>query len=195
MPERNFQFRQRLNTVHLPDRRDPKLLPDAGDTVVADGWRIVFSTNRTEYLTGVAQDLQDYFFTSMQVSTLLTRGQKTGLPAILLTTKDETPHLGEGLTKPRSYRIIVEPDVITVCGFDERGVGQGCYYLEDLMNLREGPFLPEMDVVRAPIFSPRMIHSGWGIDQFPDQHLNAIAHAGMDAVLVFVASTSISTAT
>src|SRR5690606_17709328 len=63
---------------------------------------------------------------------------------------------------------------------------QGCYHLEDLMNLREAPFLAKMDAVRAPLFSPRMVHSGWGIDQFPDQHLNAIAHAGMDAILVFV---------
>ena len=36
--------------------------------------------------------------------------------------------------------------------------------------------------MRAPIFSPRMVHSGWGIDQFPRPALNAIAHAGMDAI-------------
>jgi len=31
-----------------------------------------------------------------------------------------------------------------------------------------------------------MTHSGWGLDAFPDAHLNAIAHAGMDAILLFV---------
>jgi hypothetical protein len=30
-----------------------------------------------------------------------------------------------------------------------------------------------------------MVHSGFGIDQYPDSHLNAIAHAGFDAILVF----------
>jgi hypothetical protein len=30
-----------------------------------------------------------------------------------------------------------------------------------------------------------MIHSGFGIDQFPDCHLRDIAHSGMDAILVF----------
>lgn len=56
------------------------------------------------------------------------------------------------------------------------------------MNLREAPFIKKCDTVREPVFSPRMTHSGWGIDQFPDQHLNAIAHAGMDSVLLFVKS-------
>ena len=30
-----------------------------------------------------------------------------------------------------------------------------------------------------------MVHSGFGIDQFPDCHLRDIAHSGMDAILVF----------
>ncbi len=54
------------------------------------------------------------------------------------------------------------------------------------MNISESHFLSAGDQTREPIFSPRMLHSAWGIDQFPDAHLNATAHAGMDAILVFV---------
>jgi hypothetical protein len=186
MPERNFQFRQRLNEVHRSDRRDPEAQPRPGETAVGEGWRIVYEADASDYLVGVAQDLQDYFLTSMGIPMLLAPGGDTGAQAIVFTTKEQSPELGAELTVPRSYRLIVEPEAITICGIDERGVGQGCYYLEDLMNLREGPFVEAQDSTRAPIFSPRMIHSGWGIDQFPDQHLNAIAHAGMDAILVFV---------
>ncbi len=186
MAERNFEFRKRLNVVHRRDRRDPAAQPREGETTIEQGWRIVIGAEASDYLVGVAQDLQDYLFTSMEVSTLLVQGAESGPRAIRLTTRDEAPELGGGLTKPRSYRLIVAPNAITVCGRDERGVGQGCYYLEDLMNLREGPFVQPQDITRAPIFSPRMIHSGWGIDQFPDRHLSAIAHAGMDAILVFV---------
>lgn len=186
MAERNFQFRQRLNIVHRADRRDPVAIARAGETSIERGWRIVVGAGASDYLLGVAQDLQDYLLTSMGVPTLLTPGEEAGPRTIRLTTKAEAPELSAGLSVPRSYRLIVEPEAIVVCGCDERGVGQGCYYLEDLMNLREGPFLEPQNVVRAPIFSPRMVHSGWGIDQFPDQHLNAIAHAGMDAILVFV---------
>ncbi|MEI6503570.1 MAG: hypothetical protein WCP21_21370, partial [Armatimonadota bacterium] len=120
-------------------------------------------------------------------STLLVHGAEGG-QVIRLTTDG-----AEGLSKPRSYRLSVGGDSLTICGFDERGVGQGCYYLEDLLNLREGPFVAPMDLARAPLFSPRMIHSGWGIDQFPDPHLNAIAHAGMDAILVFVKGPDLTT--
>lgn len=34
--------------------------------------------------------------------------------------------------------------------------------------------------------SPRMVHSGWGLDQYPKPHLNTMAHAGIDTILVFV---------
>lgn len=188
MPERNFQFRQRLNTVHRSDRRDPALQPQTNEIAVQDGWRIVIAPDASQYLTDVAKDLQDYLYTSMQVSTILSHGETGGCQGgeIRLTTKSEAPDLGEGLTVKRSYRLLTQPGSITICGNDERGTAQGCYYLEDIMNLREAPFVAPTDLVRAPAFQPRMIHSGWGIDQFPDQHLNAIAHAGMDAVLVFV---------
>ncbi|HEX2186977.1 MAG TPA: hypothetical protein VHN78_15890, partial [Chloroflexota bacterium] len=105
---------------------------------------------------------------------------------IVLATKDELPDLGGALSVPRSYRLVATPERVVVCGHDARGVGQGSYYLEDLMNLRGAPILRPDDVTREPLFSPRMTHSGWGLDLFPDAHLNAIAHAGMDAILVFV---------
>ena len=188
MPEHNFEFRRRLNVVHRSNRRDGSLLPRESETVIDDGWRIVVSPEAGEYLVGVAQDLQDYLFTSMGVSALLVRGvsETAGRRSIVLTTAADSPALGAGLEQVRSYRLVVEAERIVLCGRDQRGIGQGCYYLEDLMNLREAPFVERADLVRAPVFSPRMIHSGWGIDQFPDPHLNAIAHAGMDAVLVFV---------
>jgi hypothetical protein len=186
MPERNFQFRQRLNIVHRPDRRDPQVQPGSDEVAVSDGWRIAIGPGASEYVRGVAQDLQDYLFTSMGVSVLLVRDAADEGPTIRLTSRGERPDLGAGLETARSYRLQVAPGSIVICGRDERGIGQGCYYLEDLMNLREAPFVAARDEVRAPVFSPRMVHSGWGIDQFPDPHLNAIAHAGMDAILVFV---------
>lgn len=193
MAERNFEFRQRLNQVHLPGRRDPAQTACEGELAITDGWRIAINPTASDYLTGVAKDLQDYFFTSMGVSMLLVRSDEAAPQTIRLTTKAAAPALAEGLSKPRSYRFIATADSVTICGFDERGTGQGCYYLEDLLNLREGPFLAPRDEVRSPVFSPRMIHSGWGIDQFPDPHLNAIAHAGMDAILVFVKGPDLTT--
>ncbi|MFA6107567.1 MAG: hypothetical protein WDA75_02245 [Candidatus Latescibacterota bacterium] len=190
MTERPYGFRQRLNTVHLPGRRDPGQRPAGDEIALDDSWRIEVAPDAGEYLVRVAQDLQDYLFTSMAVSVPVVRrlaGQTGASPrAIRLATRTELPETGADLSVPRSYRLRCEAQGVLVCGCDERGVGQGCYYLEDLMSLREAPFLSPVEVVRVPLFSPRMVHSGWGIDQFPDPHLAAIAHAGMDAVLLFV---------
>ncbi len=192
MAERNYQFRQRLNVVHTAGRRDPALQARRAEVAVRDGWCICVGAGADEFLLQTAKDLQDYLFTSMDVSTLVSRQAAGADPAqppprsIILTTKTAAPALGRDLTVARSYRIVTRAGRIIICGYDERGTAQGCYHLEDLMNLREAPFVTKGELVRAPVFSPRMIHSGWGIDQFPDAHLSAIAHAGMDAILVFV---------
>ncbi len=187
--EPNYAFRQRIDQVHRPDRRDLQATPTDNEVAVDHGWRIVIPENASAYLVGVAQDLQDYLFTSMQVSVLLAREgdlEGVGERAIVLATRETVPDPGADLSVPRSYRLRVAADRIVICGYDERGAGQACYYLEDLMNLREAPFIPNGDGIREPVFSPRMVHSGWGIDQFPDAHLNAIAHSGFDTILVFV---------
>jgi len=190
--ERRYAFRQRLDQVHQPNRRDPEARPQSGEAIIDDEWRIIVPENASTYLIEVAQDLQDYLFTSMRASVLLVRMGDLGAAVhddgkvIVLASRDTLPDAGSALSVARSYRLQVEANRIVVCGYDERGIGQGCYFLEDLMNLREAPYLSVVDHVREPVFSPRMVHSGWGIDQFPDAHLRAIAHTGMDAILVFV---------
>ena len=190
MPERSYGFRRRLDVVHRPGRRDPALVPGPEEVALEDGWAIAIPPGASPYLVRVAQDLQGYLFTSMALSVLLTRrapdASAAGRRTIGLGTSADWPQAGAPPQQPRGYRLVCDRDSVAVCGADERGVGQGCYYLEDLMNLRRAPFLARQDVTRTPLFSPRMVHSGWGIDQFPDPHLNAIAHAGMDAILLFV---------
>jgi hypothetical protein len=193
MAERHYEFRQRLNHVHQPDRRDPRLAPAAGEVAVTADWAIVIAADASEYLRGVAADLQDYFLTSMAVALPLRPAADlvgtaaAGVNVIVLGTRKELPRHGKGLSVARSFRLTTRAAAVVICGSDERGTAQGCYYLEDLLNLREGPlFSVGLAETRAPVFSPRMVHSGWGLDRFPDPHLNAIAHAGMDAILVFV---------
>ena len=192
MPERPYEFRRRLNCIHRPGRRDADLAPASDEIAIGNGWRISVAPEAGACVLQVARDLQDYLFTSMDVSALLVRGGAdvsvaTGdARTIRLTTRRQSPGPGAGLTTAGSYRIVTDEAGVLVCGCDERGTAQGCYHLEDLMNLREAPYLARGDVVRSPLFSPRMVHSGWGIDQYPDPHLSAIAHAGMDAILLFV---------
>jgi hypothetical protein len=199
--ERNYQFRQKLNIVHKPDRRDYALTPEQDEIAVAEGWSIVVDAAASDYMKSLAKDLQDYLLVSMDVSVYVRFAENAAAAArepqtILITTAGALAGSGwdqatvaaatSGLKKERSYRLVVDGERIVICGCDERGAGQGCYHLEDLMNMREAPFVKKGNVLREPHFSPRMTHSGWGLDEFPDAHLNAIAHAGMDSILVFV---------
>ncbi|MCU6709890.1 hypothetical protein M6D81_14440 [Paenibacillus sp. J5C_2022] len=190
--ERNYDFRKRLEVVHKPNRRDSSVRAGAGELEISDDWRIVIAAGAEPLLVTAAKDLQDYFFTSMNVSVRLSRSlhvaeaAATGSQVIVLATREQLPPLGEGLEISRSYRLVAEGTRIVVCGFDERGTAQGSYYIEDEMNIREAPVMTFRDVIRKPLFSPRMAHSGWGLDRYPDAHLNALAHAGIDAILVFV---------
>ncbi|MBI4023375.1 MAG: hypothetical protein HY360_00235 [Verrucomicrobia bacterium] len=189
--EKCFEFRRRLEQVHATNRRDPSVKPGHAEVLIETGWRIAISEQASPLVMNVARDLQDYLLVSMRVSVLLvqvpslSQAVKNASRMILLGTKENLPALGRGLSVSRSYRIVCSAGGMVVCGCDERGVGQGSYFLEDLMNLREAPILKCQDVTRAPVFSPRMTHSGWGIDQFPDAHLNAMAHYGFDSILVF----------
>ncbi len=192
LKEKNYQFRQLMNQVHLPGRRDPAAVPADGEVVVDQTWQIAIGEHAADLTVLGAKDLQDYFFTSMDLTIPLRRyaGREleTLTKALVLAEKSELDKLGQALATPRSYLFSASRERVIVCGNDSAGVAQGGYYLEDLMNLREAPFLSiqRAPVERKPLFAPRMVHSGWGIDQFPDAHLHAMAHAGFDSVLLFV---------
>jgi len=190
--ERKYEFRKRLEEVHKPDRRNPTIRASQDEIEITQDWLIVIGETASELLVHAAKDLADYFLTSMNVSVRLTKVNDvrayadSGDRVIVLATRQELPLEGSGLRKARSYKIMVTPNRIMVCGNEDRGAAQGSYCLEDQMNMREAPVLLCGEVAREPLFSPRMAHSGWGLDRYPDAHLNAMAHAGIDAVLVFV---------
>ena len=171
--EKKYEFRGCLDDVHASGRRDRQALHHSGECVVDERWKIVCS----EDTLAIAQDLQDYFARSMELLLPLS-GRAGGEREIRLRVS--------GRGRSRGYRLRVAENEIEISGNDLAGCRIGAINLEDRMNLREAPFVEFMDQSFEVMFSPRMVHSGWGLDQFPDSHLNAIAHAGFDSVLIFV---------
>ena len=188
MIERNYQFRERLLQVHKPDRRDLDVTPGAGQIQVDDSWEICISKHAERVIVNAAKDMQDYLGVSMGVYLPLKRCKDIAEAAkeakkLVLATVAE---LGEDteLDAPKSYRLKVTDNVVII-GLDGRGAAQGWYFAEDLMNLAGAPILDTQSIVRKPVFSPRMSHSGYGLDMFPDQYLSHLAHLGIDSILVF----------
>ena len=184
--ENIFDFKKEMLKLHKKDIRDFSLSPSTGEFEIKEGMRIVIPNNATEVIFTAAKDLCDYMFTSMGVSLFIKKGTPDD-GEIYICTKNE---VDIDLKNANSYKgfMVDVSDKILICGFDDRGAAQGVYFIEDEMTLAKAPYLAKKVTRRKPLFSPRMVHSGYGLDEFPDEHLAAIAHAGRDAIIVFVSA-------
>ena len=184
-----YEFRKEMMQIHRKDILNADYSPKKDEICIDEDWSIVIFDGCGRVLYQAAQDLQDYLMTSLRVSVAVKRRDDlTQLPpkTILVATCEQMGKKWEEEAVPASYRITVAADAMVVCGIDERGCAQGCYQLEERMNTISAPYLASGSIVYAPEFSPRMVHSGYQMDRFPDEHLSAIAHAGMDAIVLFV---------
>lgn len=187
--EKNFDFLKRMRVVHQPGRRDWTAKPEPGEIMLDNSWKIVIPTAAGQLIRRAADDFQDYLFTSMNVSVpVLAEAHPLRGEKILLLTADASGlELTRKPEKKCSFALEVTGNCgILLCGADERGVFRGTLHLEDVLNMREAPYLPEGCSLREPLTRMRSVHSGSGIDDFPDWQLNAIAHAGFTAVDLFV---------
>jgi len=189
--ERNYDFRKRLSQVHKPNRRNDDVYKRINGTVVDDYWEIVYPDDADRVMKNAALDLREYFEVSMGVYLKAVPASKADCCCSKIILENNISDNVCLYSKKSSYRLIVEQDRIIINGTDPRGTAQGVYYLEDQMNLNEGPVIQLQDISRRPMYSPRMIHSGYGLDMFPDEHLRTIAHNGMDAILVFTKDVNI----
>ncbi len=184
-----YSFRKELQQIHLPNRNDTSVTPQADQIKIDDSWRILVYEDDEPAILTAAQDAQDYFKVSMGVFLPLqilphNKLQKTKFSKqIVFTVKaqnDLVPPTG-------SYRIEIT-DYILIIGNNGRGTAHGWYWLESQMNLICAPIVSLGEFCNTPIFTPRMTHSGYGLDMFPDPYLARLAHLGIDTLLVFTKS-------
>ncbi len=187
--QKNYDFRKAMLEVHKKDLRDFSVKPCANEFEIKDGMKIIISENASEVIVTAAKDFADFLYTSMGVSVFVKTGNAED-GEIFVGTKEE---IDLDLKNADSYKGFAAEvnDKITVCGFDDRGAAQGLYFLEDEMSEKRAPYLTKRVTRRKPLFSPRMLHSGYGLDEYPDEHLNAIAHSGRDAILIFAKEANI----
>ncbi|MBO5938459.1 MAG: hypothetical protein J6Q82_03055 [Clostridia bacterium] len=178
MKELNYQFRQRLSIVHKPNRRDPEKKPTDNQIEFDSSWTITLPRDADVVLKNACRDLEDYFSASMGISVRVTYEDEACGKQIVYAIDATLPEY--------SYRLTVTDEKVTLCGQNSRFAAQAGYFIEDLMNLDEAPVLDRQEITRTSLFNPRMIHSGYGLDMFPEEYLRHVAHAGISALLVFV---------
>ncbi|MBR2364480.1 MAG: hypothetical protein IKA79_04705, partial [Lentisphaeria bacterium] len=180
MPEKNYDFRKFLDEIHAKNLRDPDKKAKEDEVILDSSWSIVLPENASAFMVDTARDFADYLFVSMEESVRISRKAEAVDKKILLSLTDS-------LSKKRSFRLSVSDTLICIEGADERGIAMGCYYLEDMMTLNEAPYIQKVtNLVKEPLFSPRMVHSGYGMDVFTFPYLKKIAHAGFDTVVIYV---------
>ncbi len=172
-----LEFEKRMLQVHKPNRVNPAVVDTLQGTKITRDWKVTYSENSSVVLTNAAKDLQDYFKVSMELDLPLVTGEVPEENTIFITT--------DSALAPRSFRIQVS-DRIVITGADARYAAQGGYALEDILNMNEAPVIAPRDEMRQMRFSMRTINSGMGEEQYPDAHLQQIAHAGMTAVDVYL---------
>lgn len=173
--EKHFEFTKKLMQVHKPGRMNPDKCIDADCIVFTEEWKIACKADCGVVLKEALLDLQDYFKVSMGIDLAIVSLEESTEKTIFVSV--------DSSLESRNFRIKTS-ERVEIFGSDERRAAQGCYVLEDEMNLNEYPAIKPCDITRRMRFSPRFIHSGMPARQFPKEHLRQIAHFGFDAIML-----------
>ena len=82
--EKPFEFDKVFEQVHKPNRVNPEVLTTLQGVKITSEWTIVYPETAERVLKNAAEDLQDYFAVSMNVSVALTTGTESAPKTILL---------------------------------------------------------------------------------------------------------------
>jgi hypothetical protein len=192
--EKPYAHHERLakGPVHIPRRNADARKEPSELALPDDGWKIVWDKHSSPVLRGAVQDFQDYLQKSMQVRVAAEgcdsmTGWQDLRQGVVVGTREQMPGAGLALKGSKDYEIIVGPEGVTVCGYDERGAMFGLYNLKARMNLREAPFLPaNLKTVRRSLYDARLVLSWMGWMDWPEPLLAHLAHDGFDGIFASV---------
>lgn len=181
MSERNYDFKERMRVVHQPGRHLADFRPRADEAVLDPSWYLVATAEAAPLCLKAMLDFQEYLFVSQGVSVrLAAEAAPAGAPVLRLSTA-----VGGPLEKS-GFVLETKAGGITVAAQDIAGFWNAVVYLEDQMNFRGGPALAHGSQRREATIRMRRVHSGCGIDDYPDWQLRALIHAGFSTIEIFV---------
>jgi len=146
---RTRRFKKELHTDAFPRllRADEK--PKKNESVIDSTWSIAIENEAPNIIKNAAADLRRFFKEAMKVN--LRAGAAKAI-RVRVSNKGA----------PEGFSIATEKDGIDIDGNDARGAAQGAYYLERIMGLRGGPFVPQGRITKRPAFKRRINRSFYG---------------------------------
>ena len=175
MNEKNFDFRKRHWEYHKSGRREPRRKTAKNEIELTADWAIGHAADAGPITSIAADDFRDYLEKSMDLSVRIVHEDG---PRVLWL--EVSPKVKKG------FVIEMKKDHVKVTAAEDEMSFRGTIHLEDIMNLEGAPVLPLGKMVRRPMYRKRSVHSGSGIDFFPDAELLAMLHAGYDTLVIFL---------
>ncbi len=178
--EGKYQFKTDLLNIHKKDRRDFSVIPGSDEIELKNGLTLVVPPDAGDVIMTAVRDFVDYLFTSMKLSAMIALEGNDNSIRISLNRniEDASGYMG--------YHITVADRGITLEGYDERGIAQALYYLEDLMNIKKAPVLKKEIIKRKALFTMRSTHSPFGMFEYPDSAFSLMAHYGIDTIDLWI---------
>lgn len=189
LQEKNYDFLKRMKLIHIPGRRDHSFTGNGNDILVDQDWKIAVSRNPSKKAMRAALDFQDYLLVSMDISlpiVKLSHGENREKCIQFLKKEEYDGTLAHVPEKAGSFAVEFAKENVLLCGADDNSLLYAMVYIEDCMNLVNAPVLTPGKCLREDLTRMRSIHSGAGVDKFPEWQFNAILHAGFNAVDLFL---------
>lgn len=175
MSEKNYDFRKRHWEYHKPDRRDPARKAKKNEVLITDEWKIGCAGDKDSIALIAVKDFQDYLFTSMGVSTALATE-----PGDKVIWVEVSPKVKRG------FVINAAKSRVKITAAEDKMTFRATIHMEDIMNLEGAPVLELGKLVRKPMYDTRTVHSGTGLDYYPDEELLGLLHAGYNCIDLFL---------
>ncbi len=175
MSEANYDFRKRHWEYHRKNLRNAGRICMADETMLDGSWAIGCASDAGEITQIAVKDFRDYLETSMDLSLRIVHENAAN---VLWVGVDEK--------LPCDFAFDVNADGIKLTASCDRMTFRGTIHLEDIMNLEGIPALKRGRTEREFMYTMRIVHSGSGIDYYPDSELIAMLHAGYDTIDLFL---------
>lgn len=186
--ENLYDFKKELLDVHKKNVRDKSITPGKDELVIKNATVIVLPQDADKVILHAARDFQEYLMESMNVSSMLSYENVENAVTISVSINKEICEASGYM----GYSLDITEKGIKLEGYDNRGIAQGFYYLEDLMNIRKAPYLKKQTIRRKALFSPRFSQSPFGMFEYTDECLAYMAHRGYDAIELWIKDADLS---
>ena len=180
--EKRYDFKRDLLNVHKVGLRDFSRKPSADEFVICDGMAVVVPEGANKVIMNAVRDFENFLFISMKTSVFVTENDGDYAKKLVISLNTDI----EEASGYMGYRIKICDTGITLEGYDNSGIAQGLYFLEDLMSVRRAPYLKKQTIKRKSVFERRTTQSSFGMFEWTDEALSHIAHMGMNCISLWI---------